>query len=182
MNDDDLRGKNIINVLNFAFWILEIIIFAVSIFLQVRVKYADTNNQLLKTISNILWIAGFVLCAAAVVTAVILQVRQGKIIQKYILIALFVCTAVLACYVKTKVLFVFPNGGDWKVVGKERDFMGYRLQVRTTSPYTDTEAYIYCTEKEYKELATNRIYNIYFTQNPYFPLAILENYGSADEK
>lgn len=180
--DRGVKGKKIINVLDLVFWILEIIIFGVSLFLLVRIRYADTNNELLKIVLKILWRAGFVLCAAAVVTAVILQVRQGKVIQKDILIALFVCTAVLAVNVKTKVLLVIPTGGDWKVVGKEHNLIGYRLQVRTTSPYTDTEAYVYCTEKAYKELDLNRIYDIYFTLNPYFPLALLENYRLPHEK
>lgn len=177
----DIKGNNILKVLHISFWILGIIVFAVSIFLQVRVQYGDTSNQLLKSISKVLWIAGFALCVAAVAVTVILQVRQGKILQRGVLIIVFVCTMVFAGCAKSKLSFVFANGGDWKVVGKEHNLIGYRLQIRTTSPYTNTEAYIYCTVDVYKKLDTNQVYNIYFQENPFFKLGVLDTYDNSHE-
>lgn len=40
----DIKGDNKLKVLHISFWILGIIVFVVSIFLQVRVQYGDTNQ------------------------------------------------------------------------------------------------------------------------------------------
>lgn len=170
------KTRNILFVLIIFLCILEIVVFASSIFLQVRVQYADTNNELLKMISSRLWKIGFVLYAATIVIALILLLSPGKDLKYTILIVVCVCMAILAGSVKQKSLSTFPNGGEWTIIGKERDYIGYRLQLRTTSPYSKAEVYIYCTETSYKRLNKDQAYDIYFSQNPYFDLGCLRMY------
>lgn len=85
-----------------AFGVLEFVAFAVSIFLHVQAQYAVANMESFSMFSVIFWSAGFVLCAAAILTAVIIQKREGNSLRTFISIDVFVCVAILAWYVKAQ--------------------------------------------------------------------------------